>query len=80
MSKGKYLTNDEMAKAFGGYNFQTNDMKNVCKAQRQQTIQEVKKWIEQLPIDPAQRLALKIDFEILVIKPHPQKLSDKPIR
>ena len=38
----KYLSNNEMAKAFGGYDFRYPDMLAVCKAQRERTIKELK--------------------------------------
>ena len=30
----KTITNEQMAQAFGGYDFATNDMRNVCKAEQ----------------------------------------------
>ena len=50
MTKRKYLTNDEMGKAFGGYDFRTQDMKAVCKAQRELTLKEIRCWLNSLPI------------------------------
>ena len=58
----KYLNNDEMTRAFGDFNFITNDMLGVCKAQRQLTLKEVKKWLKSLPIDFTQKSA--VDFDI----------------
>lgn len=43
----RILTNNEMAKAFGGYDFMTPDMRAVCKAQDRHTLQAVGKWLRQ---------------------------------
>ena len=62
----KYLSNKEMAQAFGGYDFKISDMRNVCKSQRELTLKQVKKWLESLPIEPSQRFAYKVDLEIIL--------------
>ena len=53
--KYKLLTNKQMAEAFGGYDFRTPDMKQVCKAQAKlsfkqgeaEGIRKVVEWVEE---------------------------------
>ena len=50
--KHNLLTNGEMAQAFGGYDFQTNKMRNVCKAQAASTLKAVGRWLESRLVFP----------------------------
>ena len=38
----KLLANNQMARAFGGYDFQTPDMKEVCRKQAELTRRDIK--------------------------------------
>lgn len=50
MAKRKYLTNTEIAMAFGGYDFRLSDMIAVCKAQRVKTVRELGFEIQEMVV------------------------------
>lgn len=53
------LTNDQIAKAYGGYDFTTKDLKAVCRTQRQNDLAWFKQQAQNITCEICRNILLK---------------------